>query len=197
MDGNFIKINSTVDYFNWKDTRFYYEENGIRYPVLNPVLVHKDMIQPNDYNPNHVAKDKMELLKTSIVQNGFAFGIVSIFDCVIEKFVIIDGYHRDLITGKDWLNLTYKPLIILEHDMSKRLSATVQFNKARGVHRIEGNAELIKRMVDVGVKDIDICKALGIDADELLRLKRLKKIAEVYKDREYSNSWEILPKTKF
>lgn len=190
MDGNFIKIDTIEQFNTWKNNQLVYEENGVKFPVLNAVLVHKNLIQPNDYNPNHVAKDKMELLKTSIVQNGFAFGIVSIFDYEIEKFVIIDGYHRDLITGSDWLKLTYKPLVILEHDMSKRLSATVQFNKARGVHRIDGNAELIKRMVEVGVSDIDICKSLGIDADELLRMKRNKKIADIYKDLNYSKSWE-------
>lgn len=191
MDANFIKINTVEDFIKWKSTQSIYEENGIKFPVLNAVLVHKDMIQPNDYNPNHVAKDKMELLKTSIVENGFAFGIVAIFDDEIEKFVIIDGYHRDVITGEKWLNLTYKPLIILNHSMEKRLAATVQFNKARGVHKIDLNAELVKRMVELGMEDYEICKQLGIDADEFLRLKRNVKIAEIYKDLEFSNSWVV------
>lgn len=123
--------------------------------------------------------------------NGFAFGIVSIFDEETEKFIIIDGYHRDVITGEKWLKLTYKPLVILEHSMEKRLAATVQFNKARGVHKIDLNAELVKRMVELGMDDFEICKQLGIDADEFLRLKRNVKIAEIYKDLDYSNSWEI------
>lgn len=194
MDGNFIKINTIDDYFNWKSNQIVYEENGIQFPVLNSVLVHKSLIQPNDYNPNHVAKDKMELLKTSIVENGFAFGIVAIYDNEIEKFIIIDGYHRDLITSDKWLNLTYKPLVILEHSMEKRLAATVQFNKARGVHKIDLNAELVKKMVELGMDDYDICKQLGIDADEFLRLKRNVKIAEIYKNLEYSNSWEVKQK---
>ena len=67
----------------------------------------------------------------------------------------------------------------------------VQFNKARGVHQIDGNAELVKRMVELGISDWDICKSLGMDADEVLRFKRNVKIAEVYKDLNYSNSWEI------
>ena len=194
MDGNFIKINTIEDFLNWKSKQNIYEENGIKFPVLNAVLVHKNLIQPNDYNPNHVAKDKMELLKTSIVENGFAFGIVAIYDSEIEKFIIIDGYHRDVITGKGWLKLTYKPLVILDHSMEKRLAATVQFNKARGVHKIDLNAELVKRMVELGMDDYDICKQLGIDADEFLRLKRNVKIAEIYKDLEYSNSWEVKQK---
>jgi len=116
---------------------------------------------------------------------------VAIFDDEIEKFVIIDGYHRDVITGAKWLKLTYKPLVILEHSMEKRLAATVQFNKARGVHKIDLNAELVKRMVELGMEDYEICKQLGIDADEFLRLKRNVKIADIYKDLNYSNSWEV------
>ena len=187
----FTKINTKEDYFKWKQNQIIYEENGIKFPVLNAVLVSKDLIQANDYNPNHVAKDKMELLKTSIVENGFAFGIVAIYDDEIEKFIIIDGYHRDLITSKKWLDLNYKPLVILDHSMEKRLAATVQFNKARGVHKIDLNAELVKRMVELGMEDFEICKQLGIDADEFLRLKRNVKIAEIYKDLSYSNSWDV------
>ena len=74
MDGNFVKINTIDDFHKWKDSQCVYEEKGIKFPVLNAVLVHHSLIQPNDYNPNHVAKDKMQLLKTSIVENGFAFG---------------------------------------------------------------------------------------------------------------------------
>lgn len=191
MDAYFVKINNKEDFFEWKSKQRMYEENGVKFPVLNAVLVHKDLIMPNNYNPNHVAKDKMELLRISIVENGFAFGIVSIYDYDVEKFIIIDGYHRDIITGDKWLNLTYKPLVILDHSMEKRMAATVQFNKARGVHKIDLNAELVKRMVELGMDDYEICKQLGIDADEFLRLKRNVRIAEVYKDLSYSNSWEV------
>lgn len=191
MDGNFVKIETANDFFEWEKSQVIYEENGVQFPVLNAVLVNRSMVQANDYNPNHVAKDKMQLLKTSVVENGFCFGIVSIFDYEIQKFVIIDGDHRNQISGDKWLNFKYVPLVILKHKMEKRLSATVQFNKARGVHKIEGNAELVRRMVELNIADIDICKALGMDADEVLRLKRNVKIADVYKDLNYSNSWEI------
>jgi ParB-like chromosome segregation protein Spo0J len=184
-------IDTVQDYYTLSKTKIY-SENGIEFPVLYPLMVHKNLVEANDYNPNHVAKDKMQLLKTSIVENGFAFGIYAIFDKKLEKFVIVDGDHRNQITGEKWLNLTYKPLIISNHSIEKRLAATVQFNKARGVHRVEGNAELIRRMVDAGAEDIVICKSLGIDAEELLRMKRLRKIADVYKDRDFSNSWEVV-----
>lgn len=202
MDGNTMKtiqqtiyfIDTIEEYLSIPKVDFFRIKN-VDFPVLSPVMVHTSLIEANDYNPNYVAKDKMQLLNISVLQNGFCFGVVSIFDAKRNKFVIIDGDHRNQILGKDWLNIEYKALIILSHSMEKRLSATMQFNKARGVHRVEGNVELVKRMVDSGAQDIVICKTLGIDADELLRLKRLRKIAEVYKDGNYSNSWEI-DKTK-
>ena len=191
MDGNIVKIETIEDYFEWKNTQVVYEENGVKFPALNAVLVNRNLVQANDYNPNHVAKDKMKLLETSIVENGFCFGIVSILDLELQLFIIIDGDHRNQISGPKWLKFKYVPLVILDHQMGKRLSATVQFNKARGVHQIDGNAELVKRMVELGINDWDICKALGMDADEVLRFKRNVKIAEVYKDLNYSSSWEI------
>lgn len=181
----------TVEDFLQLQEQEIYNEKGIDFPVLYPKMVHKSLVEANDYNPNYVAKDKMKLLKISIEENGFCFGIISIFDYEKRKFVIVDGDHRNQITGEKWLKLTYKPLIVLNHTMDKRLAATMQFNKARGVHRIEGNAELVQRMLKEGVEEIVICKALGIDADEFLRLKRLRKIADVYTDREFSKSWEI------
>lgn len=168
-----------------------YEDQGVKFPVLFPIMVHRSLVVANDYNPNHVAKDKMELLKTSIVENGFCFGIVAIFSQEMERFVIVDGYHRSLIASEAWLGLEFYPLIVLNHGMEKRLAATVQFNKARGVHKIDLNAELVKRMVELGMADQDICKQLGIEADEFLRLKRNVRIADVYKDLQYSKSWEV------
>lgn len=191
MDANIIKIESIADFYIWKSKQIIYEENGVKFPVLNAVLVNRNLVQANDYNPNHVSKDKMELLKTSVMENGFCFGIVAILDEQIDKFVIIDGDHRNQISGNKWLKFKYVPLVILEHTMEKRLSATVQFNKARGVHKIDLNAELIKKMVNLGMDGADICKQLGIDADEFLRMKRNVKIADVYKDLNFSRSWEV------
>jgi ParB-like chromosome segregation protein Spo0J len=191
MDGGVLKIDTLAEYHNWRKTRRVYSENGVEFPVLNTILVHRSLVQANDYNPNHVAKDKMKLLETSIRENGFCFGIVAILDPDIGKFVIIDGDHRNQISGPDWLNFTYVPLVIRDHPMEKRLAATVQFNKARGVHKIDLNAELVRRMAELGMADIDICKQLGIDADELLRMKRNVKIAEIYKDMQFSKSWDV------
>ncbi len=186
-----IPFIDTVEQYLSMEKDNFYTEKGITFPLLYPKMVHHSLVEANDYNPNYVAKDKMKLLKISIEENGFCFGIVSIFDDNKQKFVIIDGDHRNQISSKKWLDLTYKPLIVVNHSMEKRLAATMQFNKARGVHRIEGNAELVHRMLQENISDDKICKTLGIDADDFLRLKRLRKIADVYKDREFSKSWDI------
>lgn len=183
-------VETVADYRSLEPPQVF-ESGGVRFPVLYPIMVHRSLISANDWNPNHVAKDKMQLLKTSVVDNGFCFGIVSIFDDESSKFIIVDGYHRSLILGPDWLDQEFFTLIVLNHSVDKRLAATVQFNKARGVHKIDLNAELVKRMVELGVADIDICRQLGIDADELLRMKRNVKIAEIYKDMQFSKSWEV------
>lgn len=194
-------VDTKEQYHSIPEVEFYIE-NNVLFPVLYPQMINRNLVQANDYNPNHVAKDKMQLLKTSIVENGFCFGIVAIWDEEIEKFIIIDGDHRGQISGDKWLKFQYIPLIILGHKMEKRLAATVQFNKARGVHSIDGNTELIKRMLDLNMERIDICKALGIDADDLLRHERKIKfetngkitagvLADVYKNINFSNSWEI------
>lgn len=191
MAQDVLKIDTIDQYFEWRKSLKVYSENGVEFPVLNTVLVKRTLVQANTYNPNHVAKDKMKLLETSIKENGFCFGIVAILDPELQKFVIIDGDHRNQISGEQWLNFSYVPLVIRDHPMEKRLAATVQFNKARGVHKIDLNAELVKRMVELGMADIDICKQLGIDSDELLRMKRNVKIADIYKDMQFSKSWEV------
>jgi hypothetical protein len=185
------RIDTVGDFQRWREQRRVYSDRGIEFPVLNAVLVNRDLVQANDYNPNHVAKDKMELLRTSIVENGFCYGIASIFDPEINKFIIIDGDHRNQIAGAKWLNFAYVPLVIRDHPLEKRLAATVQFNKARGVHKIDLNAELVRRLIELGVSEQDICKQLGIDADELLRMKRNTKIADIYKELQFSKSWEV------
>ena len=69
----------------------------LKLPVMSPIIVPSDMVQANNYNPNHVDDNNMKLLETSILENGFTFGIVTVWEEDIEKFVIVDGFHRSEI----------------------------------------------------------------------------------------------------
>lgn len=163
---------------------------NIEIPCLNVKLVNRDLLQANNYNPNNVPKDKMELLKQSIIDNGFCFPIVTIWSEEDEKYIIIDGFHRYTISLPEWLDIKEVPIVILKHDLSKRMAATIQFNKARGVHAVDGDAEIIRSLIEQGIPEDEISKHLGIDLETIFRYKQLCGIAELFKNVEYSKSWE-------
>ena len=163
----------------------------IKIPCLNVKLVPREMVIANNYNPNFVASDHMELLKQSIIDNGFCFPIVTIWDNDLEKYVIIDGFHRFTICQPDWLDITEVPIVILEHNISKRMAATVQFNKARGIHQVDIDAELIRALLEQGQSEDEISIHLGIDTETIHRYKSLTGIAELFKNSQYSMSWSV------
>src|SRR5690606_32051979 len=125
----------------------------IAVPCANTLLVRRSLIVANTYNPNHVSPDKMELLRQSIIDNGFAFPIVAIWDGEVEQFVVVDGFHRYLISGPDWLDMSHAPLAVLPHDMTQRMVATWQFNKARGNHEVDLDADLIRALIQQGMDE--------------------------------------------
>jgi len=163
----------------------------IKIPCLNVKLVPREMVIANNYNPNFVASDRMELLKQSIIDNGFCFPIVTIWDNDLEKYVIIDGFHRFTICQPDWLDITEVPIVVLDHDISKRMAATMQFNKARGVHQVDLDADLIRSLLEQGQNEEEISIHLGIDTETIHRYKSLTGIAELFKNSQYSMSWSI------
>src|SRR5690554_5372617 len=154
-------------------------KQAVSVPCVNTLLVARHLVQANTYNPNAVSDEKMELLLQSILDNGFSFPIVTIYDPDLEKFVIIDGFHRYWISGPEWLGLEYVPIVVLEHDIAKRMTATWQFNKARGVHQVDLDADLIRALIEQGMSEEDIAIHLGIDLDTVHRYKQVTGIAEL------------------
>lgn len=163
----------------------------IKLPCLNVKVVDIDQVQANTYNPNHVAANNMKLLEESILSNGFCFPVVTIYDPDSEKYIIIDGFHRHLIF-KYHLQAEQIPIIVLDHDISQRMAATVQFNRARGMHQVELMGDLVKALVDQGLPDEDIAQKLGMEMEEVFRLKQITGIAELFKNQIYSKAWEIM-----
>lgn len=190
-------INSINDYLDWRKAVAVTQVKGKRkilvdVPCVHTLLVKYELIQANNYNPNNVSPDKMELLRESVLDNGFCFPIVTIYDHDLCKFVIIDGFHRWDIAGQRWLGLSHVPVVVLPHDLSKRLTATWQFNKARGVHQVDLDAELIRMLIHQGLEEDEIAKKLGIDLDSVHRYKQLTGIADLFKNSPYSMSWATM-----
>ena len=166
------------------------KKGDINLPVMEPIIVPIDMVQANNYNPNNVPTNNMLLLERSIIDNGFCFAVVTIWDQESEKYIIIDGFHRYTIF-RDYLGAEELPIIVLNHGIKQRMASTVQFNRARGIHQVELMGDLVQALVNQGAADEDIAKHLGMEMEEVYRLKQITGIAEIFKNQAYSRAWEM------
>lgn len=161
-------------------------------PCVNTMLVKSELVVANTYNPNHVSDDKMQLLMQSILDNGFCFPIVAIWDGDQEKFVIVDGFHRRSISSDEYLDLDYVPVVVLQHDITKRMAATVQFNKARGVHAVDLDADVVRALIEQGLSEEDVATRLGMDVDAVHRYKQMTGVAALFAKANWSMAWEMV-----
>lgn len=158
--------------------------------------VKKEEVHANSYNPNSVAPTEMDLLKLSIEADGYTQPIVTMK--AGEGREVIDGYHRHLV-GKTYEPiqnrvLGYLPVVTINSDresLEDRMAATVRHNRARGKHKVESMSEIVMHLKKRKWSDTKIAKHLGMDADEVLRLRQITGLAEAFKDREFSEAWEI------
>ena len=162
-------------------------------PISDVQWVSIDLVEPNDYNPNSVAGQEMKLLHTSIKHDGYTQPIVTIYDEEKEKYVIVDGFHRYFIckNNKDIFDATggRVPIVVIKKDINERMAATVRHNRARGQHSVSGMSNMVFSMLDNGWKDEEICNHLGMEPDELLRLKHITGFSKLFADTEYNKAW--------
>lgn len=166
------------------------QKGTVLFPCMHPKIVPIDQVMANDYNPNNVSESNMKLLLQSILDNGFCFPVVTIYDDILEKYIVIDGFHRYLIF-RDYLKADCIPIVVLDHDITQRMAATVQFNRARGVHQVELMGDLVQKMLEHGAIEEEISEHMGMDLEEVYRLKQITGIAELFKNQSYSKSWEM------
>lgn len=167
--------------------------NG-NHPVDNVKWVDLDKVEPNDYNPNQVAKVEMGLLYKSIEKDGYTQPIVTIYDPEKDKYVIVDGFHRYYVakTQADILESTNGklPVVVIKKSINERMASTVRHNRARGKHTIQGMSSMVFKMLDNGWSDEDICSHLGMEAEELLKLKHITGFSKLFENVEYKRAWE-------
>jgi len=184
---DFLKVREHIQpvYINSK------KRGKVLVPCANTILVNTALILANTWNPNHIPADKMNLLEKSIILNGFCFPVVTIWDDDLNSFVIIDGFHRSTIGGKEWLDFDYIPIVFLTHDISQRMIATMQFNKAKGMHAVDLDAELIRKLLEGGLSEEQVSEKLEIEIDTVHRYKQLTGIHTLFSKTPYSTSWEM------
>ena len=163
-------------------------------PVYSVRRVPVEKIRANAYNPNVVAPPEMKLLRTSIWEDGYTMPIVCYYISDDDMYEVVDGYHRYVI-GRDDSAIRereggYLPVSVIDKPVSDRMASTIRHNRARGAHQIELMVDIVSDLVDSGMSDAWILKNIGMDADELLRLKQISGLASLFKEREYSHAWE-------
>jgi ParB-like chromosome segregation protein Spo0J len=186
-----LPVDQRVDIYN-KVTSALKDMLGWSHPVLATQLVPISNVVANDYNPNKVAPPEMQLLKLSIMKDGLTMPVVAAKH--EDKYTVVDGFHRTM-TVKDNKEIMsslegYLPISVLDKPLEDRITATVRHNMARGSHLTELSSKLIVILKEHNWSDARIAKELGMQADELLRLKQVSGLAELFKDREFSKSWE-------
>lgn len=160
------------------------------HPVNNVQWVAADLVQANDYNPNTVAKPEMDLLRRSIEADGFTQPIVVWANG--DKYEVVDGFHRHLV-GKE-MGLPELPVVVIRKessDINDRMASTIRHNRARGKHKIDSMSDIVVELSRRNWSDAKIARELGMDQDEVLRLKQVSGIADLFKDEDFSEAWEV------
>lgn len=143
-------------------------------PIKSVQIVSRDMLKPNDYNPNKVLEDNLELLVQSILTNGWTLPIVCRPD-----YTIIDGFHRWTVSGREPLFTMLEgkvPVVIVNHKSEEdNVYGTITHNRARGTHLLEPMEKIVKKLIDSGKTVKEISKQLGMKPEEIFRLSGMDK----------------------
>ncbi len=172
-----------------------YDDDGeFKSPVYAVKSVPISKVTANDYNPNSVAPPEMQLLETSIWEDGYTQPVVTVYDKEKDVYVVVDGFHR-FLTLKNSKRINQRengmlPVVVLDKEISDRMASTIRHNRARGSHNIELMSTIVAELVEMGKGDRWICEHIGMSQDELLRLKQITGVAALFLNRDFSASWD-------
>lgn len=167
-----------------------------REPVDCVLWVKADDVVANDYNPNVMAPAEKKLLKHSLQEDGFTQPVV------VSKegryYTVVDGFHRQLLgksqTGAGKHLMGYLPVTCINPErkgQAERIAATIRHNRARGKHQITSMSDIVRDLSRLGWDDDRIGRELGMDNDEILRLKQISGLTELFLEEEYSQAWTV------
>lgn len=165
------------------------------HPVDFVKWIKSTTLRAQPLNPNSVAPPEMRLLTHSVLSNGYTMPIVAHHG--EPQDVTVDGFHRSRVgTENDEVRASVLGRLPVTYiraeraDDGARIAATVEHNRARGEHRVEAMSEIVRMLYQAGWRDDKIREELGMDADEVRRLKQITGLAELFADRDFSQAWE-------
>lgn len=163
-------------------------------PVYQIKAIPLEKLRANAYNPNSVAGPEMKLLYQSIKEDGYTMPVVCYYIEEEDVYEIVDGFHRYTImkTHKDIYDREggCLPVTVIDKPIQDRMASTIRHNRARGTHSVELMSNIVAELVESGMSDMWIAKNIGMDLDEILRLKQITGLAALFKDKEFSKAWE-------
>lgn len=165
-------------------------------PVDCVLWVKADSVEANDYNPNIMATVEKKLLERSIEMDGFTQPIVVASQD--RKHLVVDGFHRHM-TGKSCPQLKerlhgYLPVThvnTIRQGQRERIATTIRHNRARGKHHINAMSDIVRDLCRLGWSDQQIGAELGMEPDEVLRLKQINGLTELFIGEEFSKAWTV------
>lgn len=162
-------------------------------PVYHIISVPVEKIEANTYNPNVVAPPEMQLLYDSIKEDGYTMPIVCYHDEEKDRYIIVDGFHRYrvMLENRDIYEREggMLPVSVIDKPLDQRMASTIRHNRARGSHDVELMSNIIKELHELGRSDAWISRHLGMDRDEILRLKQITGLAALFKDVKFGQAW--------
>lgn len=165
-------------------------ERGYVSPVYNVRAVPVGKIRANNYNPNVVAKPELDLLERSIWEDGFTMPCVCYYDKENDSYLLVDGFHRyTILKNSERIFAREKgllPVVVIDKSPEERIASTIRHNRARGTHIVGLMSGIVSELTKSGMSDEWIIKHIGMDKDELLRLKQISGLAELFADKEFS-----------
>lgn len=163
-------------------------------PVYDVISVPIEKIKPNSYNPNSVAPPEMKLLYDSIREDGYTMPIVCYYSKDSDVYVIVDGFHRYrvMLENRDIYEREkgMLPVSVIDKPIEYRMASTIRHNRARGSHNVDLMSNIIKELHEIGRSDAWISKHLGMDRDEILRLKQITGLTALFKDVRFGQAWK-------
>lgn len=177
---------------------------GLSEPCLAPQLVRSCDVHANSYNPNVVAPPEMDLLHLSIREDGLTQPVVT-YRLKNGERETVDGFHRRcVVRGEDrdgrkineWKSIPARlrgwcVVVDIDKPEDERRASTVRHNRARGKHGVGPMSEMVTELYQAGWSDSRICEHLGMEPDEVLRLRQIGGLADLFAGEEYSEAWEV------
>lgn len=162
-------------------------------PAYRIIAVPIEKIVPNTYNPNAVAPPELKLLYESIREDGYTMPVVCYYSPKEDIYVIVDGFHRYRVM-KEHADIYERekgllPVSVIDKPLAERMASTVRHNRARGSHKVDLMSNIVKELHELGRSDAWIAQHLGMDKDEILRLKQITGLAELFRETNFSQAW--------